>query len=188
MCSTLNDQFNHILKISSASPWLAYYSKKIEQKFERELRPFQCEDETRVKIMLYQMCALWFATNFDAKVGRGSYTERMVKYKAHEEVQLLEEQTLIIPQEVSDYSITTCKEFCYKVYPIWSVGIKIQEQGLQDAFQPVNLSWFCHKVQKQKQSIKLRSLNFLTDLEVSELAQHNWLKITLQKCANILKF
>lgn len=69
--------------------------------------------------MLCQMCALWFAINFDAKGRRGSYTERMVKYKAHDEV-----QTLIIPQEVSDYSITTCKEFCYKVYPIWSVGIK----------------------------------------------------------------
>ena len=85
------------------------------------------------EIMLYQMCALWFATNFDAKGRRGSYTERMVKYKAHDEVQLLEEQTLIIPQEVSDYSITTCKEFCYKIYPIWSVGIKIREQGLKDA-------------------------------------------------------
>lgn len=31
------------------------------------------------------------------------------------------------------------------------------------------------------------SLNFLTDLEMSELAQHYWLQITLQKCANILK-
>lgn len=95
------------------------------------------------------MCALWFAINFDPKSRKRPCTERMVKYKAHDEVQLLEEQTL--------HTSRTFWLLYNHVQRILLQGIpnlkcwdKNPRARSERCFQPVNWSWFCHRVQKQK--------------------------------------